>query len=187
MGRIPDDLRQIIADNIRKCRIKKFPGRGGGKKCAEAFKVSPQQWSPWERGNRTPDEDRMNQIAKFFGVTVAYLRQDRRNQPGGSPFLQQSHTPHESPPSHGETNHGDSPLLFDDLPQIGAAPQPGAPPLTGPAPHPGADTYWLLARFCSQVSHGGIIVRLAPQDMDYLGNCIAQALIRHGVVFPKKR
>lgn len=76
MGKIPNELREIIARNIRECRIKKFPGRGGGKKCAETFGVSPQQWSPWERGMRTPDELRLSQIAEFFGVTVEFLRRD---------------------------------------------------------------------------------------------------------------
>lgn len=76
MGKIPNELREIIARNIRECRMKKFPGRGGGKKCAENFGVSPQQWSPWERGMRTPDELRLSQIAKFFGVTVEYMRRD---------------------------------------------------------------------------------------------------------------
>ncbi len=86
MGKIPDELRETIARNIRECRIKKYPGRGGGKKCAEAFGVSPQQWSPWERGMRTPDELRLGQIAEFFGVTVEYLRRDNRpKQKQGSP------------------------------------------------------------------------------------------------------
>ncbi len=76
MGKIPNELREIIAHNIRDCRLKKFPGRGGGKKCAETFGVSPQQWSPWERGMRTPDELRLSQIAEFFGVTVEFLRRD---------------------------------------------------------------------------------------------------------------
>ncbi len=76
MGKIPNELRKIIARNIRDCRVKKFPGRGGGKKCAETFGVSPQQWSPWERGMRTPDELRLSQIAEFFGVTVEFLRRD---------------------------------------------------------------------------------------------------------------
>ena len=66
MGKIPDKLRAIIALNIRQCRLEQFLDRGGGKKCAEAFGVSPQQWSPWERGMRTPDEERLERIAKFF-------------------------------------------------------------------------------------------------------------------------
>ncbi|MCD7895598.1 MAG: helix-turn-helix domain-containing protein [Planctomycetaceae bacterium] len=76
MGKIPNELRETIARNIRDCRMKKFPGRGGGKRCAEEFGVSPQQWSPWERGMRTPDELRLQQIADFFEVTVEYLRRD---------------------------------------------------------------------------------------------------------------
>ncbi len=76
MGRISNELRRVIAENIRAARMKKFPGRGGGKKCAEAFGVSPQQWSPWERGMRTPDEFRLRQLAEFFGVTVDHMRHD---------------------------------------------------------------------------------------------------------------
>lgn len=74
MGKIPPELKRTIAANIRACRMKKFPGRGGGKMCAEALGVSPQQWSPWERGKRTPDEARLSQIADFFGVTAEFLR-----------------------------------------------------------------------------------------------------------------
>ncbi len=74
MGRMPTDLRETIAGKIRRCRMVHFPGRGDGRRCAEAFGVSPQQWSLWERGIRTPDELRMVQLARFFGVTVEYLR-----------------------------------------------------------------------------------------------------------------
>ncbi len=84
MGKIPNELRETIAKNIRDCRLKKFPGRGGGKKCAESFGVSPQQWSPWERGMRTPDELRLSQIANFFGVTVEYLRRDHSARQQGN-------------------------------------------------------------------------------------------------------
>lgn len=73
MARIPDELRQVIARNIKHCRLQRFPGRGGVKQCAEAFGVMPQQWSPWEKGRRTPDENHMQQSARFFGVTVEYL------------------------------------------------------------------------------------------------------------------
>ena len=76
MGKIPQELRQIIAANIRAERQKKYPGRGGAKQCAEDFGVSPQQWSPWECGMRTPDEFRMRKIAEHLGVSVEYLRQD---------------------------------------------------------------------------------------------------------------
>lgn len=94
MGKIPQPLRDAIAGNIRTERMRKFPGRGGSKRCAEAFSmftgksVSQQQWSPWERGIRTPDESRLEQIAKFFDKTVEYMRRDNRppvpGAPGGS-------------------------------------------------------------------------------------------------------
>ncbi len=79
MAKIPQHLRETIARNIMQCRMKKFPGRGGGKRCAEAFGVSPQQWSPWERGIRTPDEQRMELIATFFDTTVEWLRTDHQS------------------------------------------------------------------------------------------------------------
>ncbi len=78
MGKMPDALRETIARNIRDCRMNKFPGRGGGKRCAESFGVSPQQWSPWESGKRTPDELRLEQIAHFFSTTVEWFRRDHR-------------------------------------------------------------------------------------------------------------
>ena len=80
MGKIPTELRDAIAGNIKEERLKKFPERGGGKKCAEAIGVSPQQWSPWERGMRVPDEERLKAIAKFFDVTVEYLRRPREQK-----------------------------------------------------------------------------------------------------------
>ncbi len=79
MGKIPQHLRETIARNIRQCRLDKFPGRGGGKRCAETFGVSPQQWSPWERGMRTPDELRLEELATFFNTTVEWLRTDHQN------------------------------------------------------------------------------------------------------------
>lgn len=81
MGRIPEELRQTISQNIRNCRMKKYPGRGGAKQCAQAFGVSPQQWSPWERGLRIPDEMRLRKIADFFDVDVEYLRRNHDPAP----------------------------------------------------------------------------------------------------------
>jgi transcriptional regulator with XRE-family HTH domain len=73
MKQIPEELRQTIAENVRYWRNQKYPGKGGSKKCADAFGVSQQQWSPWERGTRTPGEIRLRQIATFFGTTVEWL------------------------------------------------------------------------------------------------------------------
>ena len=90
MGKMPNALRETIARNIRDCRLHKFPGRGGGKRCAESFGVSPQQWSPWESGKRTPDELRLEQIASFFGTTVEWFRRDHRNE---NPAVSHAHAP----------------------------------------------------------------------------------------------
>ena len=76
MGKIPVDLRTNVATNIRNCRNRKYPQWGGSKKCAADFGVSPQQWSQWERGAHMPDEFRMMEIARFFGVSIEYLRRD---------------------------------------------------------------------------------------------------------------
>lgn len=86
MARMSQEQREVIARNIRECRQKKFPGLGSGKKCVAAFSefigknVSQQQWSPWERGVRTPDKIRLKRIAEFFGVSVEFLRKDHRKQ-----------------------------------------------------------------------------------------------------------
>lgn len=74
MARVKKELRAAIAANIREQREKIFPGRGGSRKCAEAFGVTPQRWSPWENGSRSPDEASLQKIASFFGVTSNDLR-----------------------------------------------------------------------------------------------------------------
>ncbi|MCC8166929.1 MAG: helix-turn-helix domain-containing protein [Planctomycetes bacterium] len=94
MAKIPQELRTIIANNIRLCRMRAFPGHGGAKKCAEAIGVSPQQWSPWERGFHTPDEMRLKQIADFFNVSVEYMRQSHTLEEVLNPFTRIS------PPAH---------------------------------------------------------------------------------------
>lgn len=115
MGKIPNELRETIARNIRDCRLKKFPGRGGGKKCAESFGVSPQQWSPWERGMRTPDELRLSQIANFFGVTVEFLRRDNTVK---KPDMAM-HDGQAYPTSYSEYNHQAPVLREPDAPPYG--------------------------------------------------------------------
>lgn len=163
MGKIPDLLRQTIAKNIRECRMKKFPGRGGGKKCAEAFGVSPQQWSPWERGMRTPDEDRMIAIAKFFGVTVPFLREDH------SPATQENQ-PCTHPPATGQPRY--------PTPNAGPIPMPPAlPPRAG-----SGEVYWLLAKFFGDMVERGVTIRLPREDMDYFCDRMAEALGRHGAI-----
>lgn len=68
------ELRDVIAWRITDGRMQKFPGHGGAKKCAEEFGVSFQQWSQYENGRRTPDDERLDEIAKLFGSTLELLK-----------------------------------------------------------------------------------------------------------------
>ncbi len=73
MSKIPQSIRSIIAANIRACRLKAFPHRGGASQCAKEFNVAPQQWSLWETGARTPNYARLEKIAQFFNISVESL------------------------------------------------------------------------------------------------------------------
>jgi transcriptional regulator with XRE-family HTH domain len=44
------------------------------KEIADAIGVSVTAYSRWERGERIPNEAAVQKLAKFFGVTPAYLR-----------------------------------------------------------------------------------------------------------------
>lgn len=68
--RLDRKQKEVIAYNILALRETKYPGWGGGKKCAKDFGVSHSHWSPWEAATRTPDEDSLKRLADFFGVTV---------------------------------------------------------------------------------------------------------------------
>lgn len=162
MGKIPKELRDTIARNIRDCREKLYPGRGGQKKCAEAFtlhvgrNVSPQQWSPWERGMRTPDEVRLDQLAKFFHVTVEYLRKDHRPpiRPPGAPPFPKPDEPRELPPD------------------VDAA-------FGLPNPHPYApgspeSFYWLAVRLVDAVVGEGIRIRLDPSTAELIASALSR-------------
>lgn len=159
MGKIPSELRQTIAKNIRDCRMKKFPGRGGGKKCAESFGVSPQQWSPWERGMRTPDELRLSQIAKFFDVSVEYLRRD--------------HTVRESAPGIDDAYRTLYPQPAQPILQEPDAPPYGLPPLRREDRQESADKIAELAAVSSRILGmvGTIVKGVADNEYD-IGNTI---------------
>ncbi len=169
MGKIPENLRQIIAANIRICRMKKYPGRGGGKKCAEAFGVSPQQWSPWERGMRTPDELRLSQIADFFGVTVEYLRRDNSAPDMSSksnPYNAEAGvSPNGGAPSDRENRQNDCeprpPDLFFPHCPFYRPPKPGQPLRNNVH-----SLCWLAERFFGDMREFGITIRLHPDDID---------------------
>lgn len=163
MGKIPDELRATIARNIRACRMKKYPGRGGGKNCAAGFSeyigknVSPQQWSPWETGKRIPDEVRLKQIADFFGVTVEDLRRDKQSPPAKPSLLAQDI-------SSGDL--GDT-RMFKPIPGIDVPPPPGWQPDTPGSP---ASFFWLARHFLALLqSHG---LRIDKQCLDYLANAM---------------
>lgn len=56
------------------CREKRFPGKGGSKKCADALGITQQQWSQWELGKRMPSDGWLEKIAELFGTTAQWLR-----------------------------------------------------------------------------------------------------------------
>ena len=160
MGKIPQELRETIARNIRDCRQKMFPGRGGSKKCAEAIslflnrKISPQQWSPWERGMRTPDEVRLEQIARFFDVTVEFLRKDHRPpRPPGAP------------PLSGLSETRDSPGMDDIFNQPSLRPdRPGSP----------ESFYWLAKRFVDSAMSEGVRIRLDRSTAEFIVSILSR-------------
>lgn len=160
MGKIPTELRETIAKNIRECRMKKYPGRGGGKKCAESFGVSPQQWSPWERGMRTPDELRLSQIAKFFGVSVEFLRRDHSAKPIG----EESH--------HGGMYRNFAPPAAALLQEPDAPPY-GLPPLRREERQGSLDKVAELAAVSSRILDmvGSVVKGVSNNEYD-IGNAI---------------
>lgn len=144
MGKIPGELRATIARNIHACRMNAYPGRGGSKKCAETFGVSPQQWSQWERGLRVPDELRIKQIADFFGKTVEYMRRD--NQLFEEKLLDATPCPGEVPVSLPQS----SPALETGTRQ-GIVGLDYPPPASWKSPPPGSPEsfFWLARHFVS--------------------------------------
>ncbi len=127
MSKIPNELRTTIAHNIRACRLRQFDGKGAAMQCAAAYsefsgkKVSPAQWSMWERGKRSPTEERLVHIAAFFSVTVDYLRQNHQPAPAQPP--PPVSTPEEKPvhtsPAAGK-NFSDDPVRIPgiDIPPL---------------------------------------------------------------------
>lgn len=67
-GMAEDELRDLVAWRITEARKKKYPGRGGAKRCAEEIGIVYQQWSQYENAARTPRWEKLRGIAKFFGV-----------------------------------------------------------------------------------------------------------------------
>lgn len=164
MARYDKKLGLIIASNIRACRMARFPGRGGAKKCAEAFGVSPQQWSPWERGARTPSEEKLRQIAAFFGVTEEYLRTSRETSPADA--SQQSIRETSSLPGTDTSSPRDSVSLSQNnpLPEWVRA----LPSLRHCTPGSAESFYWLAERFLEALQGGGVKITIEPKIISYL-------------------
>lgn len=169
MGRIPNELREQTGRNIRKCREERYPERGGGKRCAEDLskfvgrRISPQQWSLWERGARMPEEPRLLQIARFFGKTVEWMRGEHtqpqesdssRELPLSSETELQPHAT-DGQSFHPSTQHGDQADAYPGHPGGELAPTESL-----------ASIFWLNRYFYDRVLTQGITVRLDPQSID---------------------
>lgn len=66
-----EDERLIIAFHIRHMTSQ----YNTGQECAEKFGVPASQWSAWVNGKRTPEDDRLKDLAKFFNTTVEALKE----------------------------------------------------------------------------------------------------------------
>lgn len=160
MSKIPEELRLTIARNIKQCRLATFPGWGGGKRCAETFGVKPQQWSPWERGVRTPDEQHMQKLAAFFNVSVEYLRTHQGDYQPPEP-------PVPSPPP--ETDPPDATTVEPSLPQPhdhACCPffraQPEGEPFSGNV----KSMCWLAEQILGDLKEFGMLMRWRHDDID---------------------
>jgi transcriptional regulator with XRE-family HTH domain len=70
-----EDERLIIAFHIRQMSTK----YNTGAECAEKFGVTAPQWSAWLNGRRTPEDDRLVEIAKFLDTTVEAMKEPPPN------------------------------------------------------------------------------------------------------------
>lgn len=173
MKKIPGDMRDIIGENIRALRTKSFPGHGGSKKCAAAFGVSQQQWSPWERGARTPDGIRLEEMAEFFNVPVEYFYTKHVDPRAPVPDIPEDFLP--LPPARNPEN------------PVSAAPYPPASENT-PCPHcrapvpgqPSAGNPWNRCGIAESVSGSPaeVTITISLKDPDAI-NFILEKCIRN--------
>ncbi len=177
MNRIPQSLRETIARNITHCRKKKFPGWGGGHRCAEEFGVCPQQWSQWERGYRTPNEQHMLQIAQFFKTTVEDLRRDKRTPPileADEPEEAELESAFEDDETD-ESNEDDPSTVSSMRAFLASMLNPA--PLANPA-RPGSEAsyFWLARTFLQSVESKGVKhhveLHFDKESLKYLAECL---------------
>ena len=69
----PPEKEFLIAYHIKTLRKRKYPGKGGPQKCADALAVSQSQFYNWENGTRTPRRNNLKKLAGFFGVTLEHF------------------------------------------------------------------------------------------------------------------
>ncbi|MCD8349182.1 MAG: helix-turn-helix transcriptional regulator [Planctomycetaceae bacterium] len=62
-----------MAENIRSCRDKQFPERGGNNRLAKAIGVSPQTLSQWINGSRMPPIEKLQALVTVFGISIQAL------------------------------------------------------------------------------------------------------------------
>lgn len=98
-----ENMLRIVSENLAFLRRQKYPGRGGSKKCAESLGWRQQQWSPWEKGLRLPNNDSLARIAEHFGVSVRYLETDNMELHRGEEDAPVKATP-DSEPENMKTN-----------------------------------------------------------------------------------
>ena len=150
MRSLSPEQRKTIGANIRARRVDRFPGHGGSRRCAEAFGVSPQLWSLWEGGKRTPPETRLRQVAIFFAVTPDDLLGNTIGKTDGS-----APPAANAPPT---TDRKRSRAAF------AAGRLPGMPPPDAPESRCGL--YRLVHRLIDAVMTDGIRIRLDERDID---------------------
>jgi transcriptional regulator with XRE-family HTH domain len=69
----PNERDFIISYHIRELRETKYPGRGGGQKCADAMGVPRPQYYHWENATRTPRLKNLDKVAEFFGKPIEHF------------------------------------------------------------------------------------------------------------------
>jgi transcriptional regulator with XRE-family HTH domain len=72
-------LREVIAWRIAEARKNAYPHTGGLTKCAAEFGISPQQWSQYEGGHRSPEDQNLERIAAHLKTTVRELMTQPEN------------------------------------------------------------------------------------------------------------
>jgi len=63
-------IRKRVAGNIKRFRTE---GGWSAEECAEWIGVSAATWYHWENGRRSPDLDKLDDVANTLGISVSDL------------------------------------------------------------------------------------------------------------------